>query len=670
MLIKSVKNQEYGLLVNKVKINMEQGYIISRLKNSIPENFYQNTDNNLWYFKNYKKDIKLIDIFYPDVKIQSIEFKNNDYNDYLPDNIVIKLNQKYENSFFEPINYTIIEKGTSTHIKEGSCAGEYRNMYWKVKDSENKKYYLMHIKDDMYTKISKRDINKVLTFSGNTLLPSCAKHDCNTNKLNYRPTWRLFQNGYVCCTINNGEKYKTYYLHQLIMDVHNEDLTNYEKTVDHINQDKLDNRQTNLRLVNMSTQNTNKGKAKRRVDACDLPEELDESLPKYVVYRKEILDKNSGNFREYFYICNHPKLDKNWETTKSQKVSIKEKLKQAKLKLQEIDGDITEKEYLRESNTDNKLDLPIGIRFLSESTPYKFVFDMRKNDIRYGLTNVLKSTNLQNELDLFINAINKKYPELNYSAYKIINKIKINEKNISQPETVKENIIKLVLPTNFSFYFDIKGNAYYFCFAKSEKGKMLKLKRKVNSNNYQTEFNNFMKLVNDKFPHIKLNDYIIPNLENITENDSSVSSDSCDSGKTSDLSNARTIIVKPIMPQNFSICNVNNIDYIQFCKKINGTKYQYKTKINSYDLNTELNEFINDLNEKYKLNLINLDYSIKNPTGWMTTNKIVDHTETPEKILQRAQAQNYIQNKINEIGLDEFRKQKAEYAQQYRLRNN
>ena len=124
------------------------------------------------------------------------------------------------------------------------------------------------------------------------------------------------------------------------------------------------------------------------------------------------------------------------------------------------------------------------------------------------------------------------------------------------------------------------------------------------------------------------------------------------------------------MPQHFSICNVNNVDYIQFCKKINGTKYQYKTKINSYDLNTELNEFINDLNEKYKLNLINLDYAIKNPTGWMTTNKIVDHTETPEKILQRAQAQNYIQNKINEIGLDEFRKQKAEYAQQYRSRNN
>jgi len=32
MLIKSVKNKDYGLLVDHVKINMEQGYIISRLK--------------------------------------------------------------------------------------------------------------------------------------------------------------------------------------------------------------------------------------------------------------------------------------------------------------------------------------------------------------------------------------------------------------------------------------------------------------------------------------------------------------------------------------------------------------------------------------------------------------------------------------------------------------
>jgi hypothetical protein len=47
MLIRSVKNKDYGLLVDKVKINMEQGYIVSRLKNAVYENFYFNENNKL-----------------------------------------------------------------------------------------------------------------------------------------------------------------------------------------------------------------------------------------------------------------------------------------------------------------------------------------------------------------------------------------------------------------------------------------------------------------------------------------------------------------------------------------------------------------------------------------------------------------------------------------------
>jgi len=111
MLIKSVKNKDYGLLVDNVKINMEQGYIISRLKNVNYEKFYLNDTDKMWYFKNYKKDIKLIDILYPDKNILEIQFKNNDYNNYLPDNLIIKLDPKFENSFIEPPNYQILEEG-------------------------------------------------------------------------------------------------------------------------------------------------------------------------------------------------------------------------------------------------------------------------------------------------------------------------------------------------------------------------------------------------------------------------------------------------------------------------------------------------------------------------------------------------------------------------------
>ena len=49
------------------------------------------------------------------------------------------------------------------------------------------------------------------------------------------------------------------------------------------------------------------------------------------------------------------------------------------------------------------------------------------------------------------------------------------------------------------------------------------------------------------------------------------------------------------MPKNFSICNTNGVDYIQFCKKIDEKKVLLKTKINSYNLQSELTNFVNYL---------------------------------------------------------------------------
>ncbi len=656
MLIKSVKNKDYGLLVNKVKINMEQGYIVSRLKNSIPENFYQNTNDNLWYYKNYKKDIKLIDIFYPNLKIKSVEFKNNDYNDYLPDNLIIKLDEKYENSFFDPPDYTILEKGSSVQIKEGACAGEYRNMYWKVKDYENNTYYVMHIKDNVYTKISKRDINKVLTFN-----------DSNNSKINYRPTWRLFQNGYVCCTISNGEKQKVYYLHQLIMDVHNEDLTDFEKTVDHINRDKLDNRRTNLRLVNMSVQNTNRDKQERRVDACDLPQGIQQTdLPKYVVYRKEILDKEKGNFREYFYICNHPNLDKNWETTKSQKITIGEKLKQVKLKLQEINGNITEKEYIIQSEQNKNIDLPTYIRLATYHDKLYFIFEKRDDDNRLNYKMILKSVNIQNELNNFIDEINKKYPKLFMEKYQIKNLIKLNEKHVSIENEKQSTDFKLILPSNFTFFKEANGG-YQFGFSKSINGKRLCAKSKLQTSNIQNEFDTFVDIVNKKFSQLKLNKYQIPNIPNnfsldIQSNKKVIDSEEIINTEQVDNTNKS----KPVMPTNFSICSVNNVDYIQFSKVIDNNKYQYKTKINSYDLTKELENFIDQLNEKYDLDLDKNNYKIANTNGWKTTNKIIDHTDSDIKLAQRERTQRYLEKQKESMGVDEFNKQKAQNARKYR----
>jgi len=394
-IIKFNKNNNYAILIDKIKIDLEKSIPLVRLKKYRASNFRFNEDDNLWYFNNFKTDKKLINILFPDKENYDIKFINNDFDDYRSSNIIFTENKKFIDNFVDPPGYEILERGDSHLIKEGACAGEYRNMYWKVK-KDNLTYYLMHIKDDLYTKISKRDIKKVLFFK------------------NKRPTWRLFQNGYVTCTINIIDKQKVYYLHQLILDVHDEDLTSYEKTVDHINCDKLDNRRDNLRLVNMSVQNANREKATRRCDASELPDNLTQKdLPKYVIYRKEILDKETNRYREYFYIQNHPKLEKTWETTKSNKVSIREKLKLAKLKLEYLDGLISEAQYNQQSGlnkpVEQKLQLPKYYRLSNDRNRKQFIYDQKINDKRQTLRMVLQSDDEEKELEKFIDLVKEKY---------------------------------------------------------------------------------------------------------------------------------------------------------------------------------------------------------------------------------------------------------------------
>jgi len=75
------------------------------------------------------------------------------------------------------------------------------------------------------------------------------------------------------------------------------------------------------------------------------------------------------------------------------------------------------------------------------------------------------------------------------------------------------------------------------------------------------------------------------------------------------------------MPNNFSICNINNIDYIQFSKTIDDKKKSYKTKIKSDDLQLEYLNFVKFLNDKYNFNISN--ENIINKSNWKTSNVIL-----------------------------------------------
>jgi hypothetical protein len=158
-------------------------------------------------------------------------------------------------------------------------------------------------------------------------------------------------------------------MHQLVMNVHEIDLTSFEHTVDHINRDKLDNRNSNLRLCSMTEQNQNRDKVARKYNAQQLPDGIT-SLPKYVEYRNEIYDKNTGKRREFFCIENHPKMksgiEKKFYTSKSSKISIEDKFKEVNNKLEQLNDSITSEEFDKLSIKEKKLDLPTYIRLESK----------------------------------------------------------------------------------------------------------------------------------------------------------------------------------------------------------------------------------------------------------------------------------------------------------------
>ncbi len=71
-------------------------------------------------------------------------------------------------------------------------------------------------------------------------------------------------------------------------------------------------------------------KRERKHSARALPDGITQDMMrKYVVYYFEYLDKEHTRSREFFKVEKHPKLEKPWMSSKSEKVSLLDKLKSA-----------------------------------------------------------------------------------------------------------------------------------------------------------------------------------------------------------------------------------------------------------------------------------------------------------------------------------------------------
>ena len=127
-------------------------------------------------------------------------------------------------------------------------------------------------------------------------------------------------------------------------------------------------------------------KRNRKINAVKLPIEIDESMiPKYVVYYRECYNKQQQLYREFFKIEKHPnqKTKKVYTSSKSNKITIKEKLQQIKDLLNKIENDVLDETI--EETEDKKLNdkkaisLPkyISLKTIENDKKYYLLYDKK-----------------------------------------------------------------------------------------------------------------------------------------------------------------------------------------------------------------------------------------------------------------------------------------------------
>jgi hypothetical protein len=355
------------------------------------KNFIHYTCDKLYpfYLRHNQKISYLEHLFKFDSLNLEYVFKNNNNFDLRRNNIVIYhnyhkfINEKYNN---------IIDYNLGHYIENGKDAYIMKNPTWKIKENE-KEYILMYCEKDTICKLCSDSYQKILDYENNIN---------NGNKI----TWFKLQNGYVMGSNN-------LYIHQIITGCYGNGKGTKTISVDHIDQDPLNNTIENLRIATRKEQEQNsKGikdgtKRERKHNAKDLPEGIThDMMKKYVVYYHEWLDKEHTKKREFFKVEKHPKIDRIWTTTKSEKVSIQDKLNQANKLVDDLENNI----YPEKEETH----LPKYVSLVNMRDKQHLVFEKRIENKRLGVKMVLpEEYDLQEQLEKLNDKIKEKYEEEN-----------------------------------------------------------------------------------------------------------------------------------------------------------------------------------------------------------------------------------------------------------------
>ena len=346
--------------------------------------YYPDDKDYPFYLRHHQKISYLEYLFKFDSSNIEYVFKNKNNFDLRRENIII-----YHN-FHKKITekYNIIDFKLGHYIDTGIDAYTMKNPMWKIQEKE-KEYLLMYCEKDTICKLCFESHNKILNYE--KLL--------NNNK---KLTWYKHQNGYILSSNN-------LYIHQIITGCYGNGKGTINISVDHIDQDPLNNSWENLRIATRKEQEQNsKGikpdtKRERKHNAQELPDGItQEIMKKYVVYYKDYADKEKKRLREYFRIESHPKLDKIWSTTKSNKITIQEKLSQANKVVDDLENDIYPEK--------NDPALPKYVSLIITRDKPHLVFEKRIDDKRFNIKMVLpENYDLQEQLEKLNEKIKEKY---------------------------------------------------------------------------------------------------------------------------------------------------------------------------------------------------------------------------------------------------------------------
>ena len=334
------------------------------------------------YTYNYKRFTYLEFIFNYNSESVYFNFKNNNKYDLRHSNVEIY--HFYHKIIME--KYNVIEYITGHYLTLGQDAGIMKNPLWKIIEND-KEYLLMYCEKDTVCKLSFDSYQKILDYEKN---------------IDKKLTWYKHQNGYILCSLN-------IYIHQIITGCYGNGNGKGTKniSVDHIDRNPLNNTLDNLRIATQEEQQNNTkgilpGTLKERSSKKDLPEGISyDMFKKYVYYNREFYDKDKKKERDFFRV-EHPKLDKPWCTSKSNKISIQEKLSKANKVVDDLEKDIYPEK-------DNPI-LPKYISLIVMREKKHLVFEKKVDNKRLNLKMVLPDNyDLNEQLEIFKEKINTKY---------------------------------------------------------------------------------------------------------------------------------------------------------------------------------------------------------------------------------------------------------------------